>query len=68
MGDARKYNWRYDVKITVEPDTDPVAHMRTKFIELIEELQQTDKDLVLVPYKAEDISEGVISDPNKLPT
>mmetsp|Transcript_5909 Transcript_5909/g.9059 ORF Transcript_5909/g.9059 Transcript_5909/m.9059 type:complete len:962 (+) Transcript_5909:88-2973(+) len=67
MGDARRYNWRYDFVINISASDDPVKEFRDSAIEFLEKMQQTDKSLIIIPYKTEDYNQGAISKMHKLP-
>ena len=67
INDSHKYNWRYDLVIHTEKTDDPVNAFREAAIEFLEELQQTDKSLIIISYKSENYNQGSISKMSKLP-
>mmetsp|Transcript_15182 Transcript_15182/g.23120 ORF Transcript_15182/g.23120 Transcript_15182/m.23120 type:complete len:89 (-) Transcript_15182:98-364(-) len=57
--DARAYNWRYDMVINMQASEDPVKDFRDAAIEFLEEMQKTDKSLIIILYKIEDYKKGL---------
>jgi len=67
LGDSRTYNWRYDLVLKIEATGDSVKEFRDAAIKFLEEMQKTDKSLIIVPYKTEDYDKGIIAKMTKLP-
>jgi len=53
--------------INIQESEDPVKEFRDAAIEFLEEMQKTDKSIIIVPYRTEDYNKGIVSKMHKIP-